>query len=187
MIKLFLSLAAIGLQADGLDKFYVIEQPLSLVSTFEVATEEGLVGRAERDVFALRTNFQMRGADPKWCGRAKTRLLNWGLIADVEDGEGNQIGAIEEDLWRLYYWPSYNIYNGRGELVARAEMEPLEVEFRICDAKDDGRVLAKIERPLIAPFRDWWTVSICDPGTADEIDLRLFIFLAMYQTSKYDR
>lgn len=177
-----LLLLAFGIYGFALpNEFYITERPVSIATTFDLSVGEEEIGVGQKELFALRTNFTLEGAELN--GKARARLLKWGLVADVSNGKGEIVGQIEEDLWRLYYWPDYNLYDRNQKLVAIAHMEPLKMELTVVDPADETHRFALIERPLIAPFRDRWKVTILDPKAFEHsIDPLLLIFLAMYQT-----
>jgi hypothetical protein len=174
-ISLLLVWAAFGKAIEIPNQFSIVERPLELISTFDLIKDDQTFGTISRDPFSIKPNFTLDGI-----ATARARLLSWGLVVDVEDAEGTRIGTIQEDVWRLYYWPEFQIFSKEGKLIALAIMDPLKTEFSIVDPNHREYLIALIDRPLISFQRDSWSVKIIDRET---VDPRLLLFLPLYQST----
>lgn len=157
------------------DQFSIVERPLQLFSTFDLIENDHPFGTIARDPFSIKPNFTFEGA-----ASARARLLSWGLVIDVEDSEGKQIGIIQEDVWRLYYWTEFQIFNEEGKLIALAIMDPLQTAFSIVDPEHRDDLIALINRPLVSYQRDTWNVQLFN---RENVDPRLLLFLPLYQST----
>jgi len=168
------------------EEFTVIERFLSLTATFDINTEIERIGIARKRIFSLTTAFDLEDGQEKPIASAKARLLAWGTVADVLDRDGNRIGWIEEELFRIIPWAEFRVFNSENTLLAIAKMNFWGTKFEITPPDRPEEVYATVSRPFIRFFRDYWTVRIRNMPIFEEkvIDPRMLMMLAVFQTDR---
>lgn len=170
------------------EEFTITERFFSLVSSFDIACEEQQMASATKRLFALAPVYDLEDSESQPLATARARFFSWGSIADIEDPEGKNLGRIEENCWRILPWSEYKVFDAENKEVLRATMDFWGTEFTLTDPAAPDHVIATISRPIIRLFRDHWTVHIYDDLMVErEIDPRVLILLAVYQTDKDNR
>ena len=171
------------------NEFFVIERFLSFSSAFDITTELEPFAVARKELFSFTSSFELVDRNECLLASSSSRFFSWGMIADVMDPEGRDIGRIEEEVFRIFPWCEYKVFNETNQLVAIARMDFLGTEFEIFPPSNEKEVYATISRPLFRFFRDYWTVKINDLKVFEEnlIDPRILIILAIYQSDKDNR
>jgi uncharacterized protein YxjI len=171
------------------EEFHVVERFLSLTSTFDVSTEVAPFAVARKRFFSLTTCFDLEDMNQLPIATANSRFFAWGTVADVTDPQGNKIGWIEEEIFRIIPWSEYKVFNSTNQLVAIARMNFWGTEFELYHPDNPMDVYATISRPFFRCFRDSWTVQIKNYSIFEQgyIDPRLLVVLSVYQTDKDNR
>ncbi len=189
-MKRFIFLIFISFSSAELpSEFYITERFLSFASTFDISTDTETFATARGQFFSLTPSFDLEDANQKLIACSQARLFAWGTTIDVADPEGNLIGVIEEEIFRIFPWAEYKIFNKDHELIAIAKMDFWGTEFQLVHPDQPEEIYASVFRPFIRIIRDPWTVQIQNREIFEEalIDPRLLIMLAVYQTDKDNR
>lgn len=191
-MKIFFLLLLVGVASAITrlpEQFHVTERFLSITTTFDITTEVEKFAVARKRFFSLATTYDLEDALNQPIAVARSRFFAWGTVADVVDPEGNKIGWIEEELFRLLPWAEYRVFNSLNQIVAIAKMNFWGTTFELYHPDNATEVYATISRPFLRVFRDYWTVDIKNPNAFEEglIDPRLLMILAIYQTDKENR
>lgn len=181
----FLSLA-VDAKARLPEEFYITERFFSLFSTFDLETDQKTFAFAKMTPFSFHVAYDIFDLDEKIIASSKTRLFSYKTITDVFDETKNQIGTIEEEIFKIFPWSLYRIFDKEDKLIAIAEMNCIGTKFQIYDPKDTSHLFAEISRPLIPLFSEKWTVKLLDYSTFEQnlFDLRLLSLLAIHQTDR---
>lgn len=171
------------------EEFFVKERLFSLLTTFDISTDLEPLATASKRLFTFTPSFDLEDASSRPLASASARFFSWGTIADITDPGGQPIGRIEEEVWRIFPWAEYRLFNAFDEVIAIAKMDVLGEEFILFPPDSPEHIYATIRRPLIRFFRDSWTVRILDYQVFEEnrIDPRLLVMLSVYQTDKDNR
>ncbi len=171
------------------EEFYVTQRFLSLTTTFDIGTELERFAVARKRFFALTTTFDLEDMNELPIATASARFFSWGTVADVADPAGEKIGWIEEEIFRLFSWSEYRVFNANNQIVAIAKMNFWGTEFEVYHPNNRNEVYATMSRPFCRCFRDEWTIRIHKPEVfeAGAIDPRLLVMLTVYQTDNEER
>lgn len=190
MLRIFLFLffasIAFGNTTRLPEEFTVVERFLSLTTTFDINSEYEKLGLARKRIFSLTSAFDLEDANEKPLAHAKTRLFAWGTVADVMDPEGNRIGWIEEELFRLIPWAEFRVFDSENKILAIAKMNFWGTKFILAPPDRPEEIYATVSRPFIRFFRDYWTVQIHKMEIFEEkvIDPRMLMMIAVFQTDR---
>lgn len=170
-------------------EFFIDERFLSLASSFDVFTDLQPIATAQKQLFRESTCFDIKTDKDELLATTRAHFFSWGMIAEVYNSHGNEIGRIHEEVFRILPWCEYKVYNHEGRIKAIAKMNFLGTILYLTHPEDESILYATISRPLIKIIRDYWTVQIHDPQIFESgvIDPRLLITLAIYQTDKDNR
>jgi len=189
LLLTLLSSSAFGVITRLPEEFFVKERLFSLLSRFDVTSDLEPLAVASKRLLAFTPSFDLEDANSQPLASASSRFFSWGTIADITDPGGKPIGRIEEEVWRIFPWAEYRLFNASNALIAIAKMDPVGAEFVLFHPDAPEHIYATISRPLIHFFRDSWTVRIFDYQVFEEnlIDPRLLVMLSVYQTDKDNR
>lgn len=162
------------------NEFFIQRLPAVYPPYFRVENIEGVQGSVSRRLLSLTSAFDLYDEEGNVLAYSSSDLFSWSLLVDIEDPDGNFVGKIEEDFWRLHNWPKYNLFNREGKRIAVAIMDPLEIGFSITDPDNPDRVLASLVRPPTPLVDARWELQVFDT----EIDRRILMLLAAYQTNR---
>jgi len=170
-------------------EFSITEQVFALSATFDIACGDVSMGSASKHFFALSPTYDLEDSESKPLATARARFFSWGTVVDIEDPDGKALGRIEENLWKIFPWAEYKVYDAANREIMLATMDFWGTEFTLRSPLEPERVFATITRPFFRFFRDYWTVQIRDNSIFESADLdpRVLILLAVYQTDKDNR
>lgn len=146
-------------------------------------------GLAKQSFFSLTSSFDLFDLEEATIASSRARLIALGTEIEVFEPTGEPIGSIEEEIFRIFPWCEYKLFDREETLIAVAKMDLFGTEFQVTHPENENEVYATIERPLIRLFRDTWNVKIHQNGAPElpKIDPRLLILIAVYQTDKDNR
>jgi len=162
------------------NEFSIQRLPIIYPPNFTIQSTDGSKGSVSRRLLSLSSAFDLYDEEGNGLAYSSADLFSWSLLVDIKDQNGNYVGKIEEDFWRVHNWPKYNLYNCDGEQIAIAVMDPLEIGFSITDPNDPDRILASLIRPPFSFVGDRWELQLFDPA----IDRRILMLLAAYQSNR---
>jgi len=170
-------------------EFYVVERFLSFSSSFDVSTDLEPFASARKQCFSLTSSFDLVDMHERPLASASAHFIALGTVVDIFDPEGEKIGWIEEEIFRIFPWAEYRVFNNENQIVAIAKMNFWGTEFELYHPDDETEIYATISRPFIKFIRDYWTVQINNMEIFEDgtIDPRLLVILAIYQTDKDNR
>ncbi len=171
------------------EEFTVTERFLSLPATFDIETDLEPFAVATKKIFSAATSFDLKDLEGRLLATSESRLLSWITIAHVADPDGQKIGLLEEEYFKIIPWAEYRIFDADDTLKAVAKMNLWGTVFKIYHPDDPTHLYATISRPLIRIYRDCWKVKILDYTIFEQriIDPRLLVMLAVYQTNSDNR
>ena len=162
----------------------ITERLFAFTPTYDIGTEEKTLFIARKQLLSLTSAFDFETPDGAPIAHTTDTLFSWGIAVDITDGTNEKIGRIEEQLFQIFSWSEYKLFNAQDKLIAIAKMNFFGTSMLVYHPEDPSLVYAEISRPILRLFRDAWTLQIIDP---DKIDERLFAVLAVYQTDKDNR
>ena len=171
------------------DEFFVVERFLSFASSFDVLTNLEPIASAEKEWLGHTSCFEIKTDSGELIATTKEHFFSLATVAEVYDSKGNKIGKIHEEIFRIFPWCQYRVYNQEGKISALAKMNFLGTKFYLTHPEDESILYAIISRSLIKFIRDCWTVQICNREIFEReiVDSRILIALAIYQTDKDNR
>jgi uncharacterized protein YxjI len=189
LLALLLGMSSLPALTRLPEEFTVVERFISWTNTFDINTDLGTFALARKSFFSLTPTFTLEDDQGRPLASAKAHFFSWGTVADVTGPEGEIIGRIEEEVWRILPWAEYQLFDAEDHLVAIARMNFWGTHFNLFPPEDPDHIYATIERPFLRAFRDYWTVQVRDYAVFEtgKIDPRLLIMIAVYQTDKDNR
>jgi uncharacterized protein YxjI len=160
-------------------EFYVEQHWLSWTSAFDIQTKEMKLGTVYRK-FSLFLEYDFYNIREVLQAKAKARIFSFGATFDLEDNEGNPIGIVNQKIFTFF--PTFEIISPYGQILGTAKMNFWGTKYTLTDPVSE-REIAVLSRPFFR-LKDDWTVKITNLNLFIEkqIDLRLFITLAAFQT-----
>lgn len=165
-------------------QFSVIERIVSWTSTFDIVFEGQSFATAYGRFFKICAAYDLTSSKGEPLGLAQGRFFSWGTMIDLYDTE-KKIGRIEENVFRVFPWAEYRLFDAENKPVGQAKMNVLGTRFEVHLFQEPEKIFATISRPFIRFFRDRWETEILsDP---ERLDSRFLIFLAVFQTDHDNR
>ncbi|MFA6213330.1 MAG: hypothetical protein WC714_28095 [Candidatus Obscuribacterales bacterium] len=163
------------------DQFTVKERLIFKVkSAFDIEANGDDYGVVTERLVSLKRSFVFTDNSGATVATAYTALLSWGTQIDIEDGAGNSIGSIKEEVFSSMFktWTTYKILDGEGNVVAYShKSEILATDITLVSTS--GKTVAEVHRGWFNWFGDSWTVTVKDRSV---IDPRILPFIAAYKT-----
>jgi uncharacterized protein YxjI len=160
-------------------KMYLAEHYISLISTFDISTDDRKLGTVYRRLLSLTASYDFYDFNNKAIASAESHFFSFGAHLDVYDENKALLGTVEEQL--LNWFPSFDIYSPDGTRLIRAKMNFWGTTFTLYDGSSDC-VLAEMSRPFFR-LRNYWTIHIKNMSRVNErnIDSRLLLTVLVAQ------
>jgi uncharacterized protein YxjI len=138
------------------------------------------LGNVSERVISLTRSFVLEDNTGAKTATGSVALVSWGTQIDVNDGSGNRIGTIKEEVLSSLFktWTTYRILDANGNQIAEShKTEWIDTDITL--NAPDGKVVAKLHRGWFTKFGDSWTVDVTDP----RVDPRLAVMIAAFKTA----
>jgi len=178
-VLLFLSFAAVYINADESLSYNVKKKVYMTSVVFELNSKKTMVGTVVKSPFHLRTTYDLYDARGVYQATAICRILtlglfyDWGTEMDVYDPAGNYLGMIDGQVVTEAS-AKFSFYDGNGNHVGIAYLDHNHTGFTIVDPQNQYHMVAQYTRNFVENTIDSWDVIIYDQEQIPEELLHIF-------------
>lgn len=157
------------------NEFSVKEQFFSWSTSFNIETNNELIGTVHRKIFSWTPEYHLKNTQSELLAVAKMRFWSFWRTFDVTNTEGLFLGSVNQKL--SWFFPTFEIRSSNDYLLANAELNFWKTTWTITDPIDN-HTIATLSRPFFR-FKSDWDVKIYDMIAFSEKGIHPHMFLTL--------
>jgi len=161
--------------------FSITEDFISVGTDMTLSNDNGDFGKVIERTFSFGKTFELYDNQKNIQATAKEEMFSFGVEIKIFDNKGLLIGSMKEEIFESIFSVKsiYSIYDKNEKQIGKSKkLNFISTDVEIFD--NSGSSIITIHRPAINLVTDKWEIKT---NNNNNIDKRLFIFIAAYKTS----